>query len=318
MLGLLRRRAGLASLLLMSALLSAGGPSAAADGGECKLKNPKTGVCLIWADDPPSPPGDPDPPGPPGGGGGGDPQVCTTSSGLVVQCYLPGFGYYDQSTQCYYDEMEPQPPAGHPGWQGHEPGDGAVYFENCIRDDGTFVFLTGVVWRAAPPGPPPVDPEVLAQRAILAMQLLGPIIRTAPPQGSDSGLVGLPAWMWSERAENVTGPISRTESEGTVTVTAIGVVAQVVWSMGDGQSVTCGAGTPYPAGSDGESPDCGYTYQTASTNPVAGGGPWPITATSTWTITWSGGGESGTETLELTSTGELLIRELYVLNQDGG
>jgi hypothetical protein len=48
------------------------------------------------------------------------------------------------------------------------------------------------------------------------------------------------------------------------------------------------------------------------------GGAWPVTATSTWTITWSGGGLSGTETLELSSSAELVVGELHVLNQDGG
>jgi hypothetical protein len=102
-----------------------------------------------------------------------------------------------------------------------------------------------------------------------------------------------------------------------VTVTAVGEVGQIVWQMGDGNTVTCGPGTPYPAGSDAASPDCGYSYSTASANHVPGGGAWPITATSTWTITWSGGGQSGTEVLELSSTAELTVGELHVLNQDG-
>ena len=50
---------------------------------------------------------------------------------------------------------------------------------------------------------------------------------------------------------------------------------------------------------------------------MPGGGRWPITATSMWTITWSGGGPSGTETLELSSSAGLVVGELSVLNQDG-
>ncbi|WNV75297.1 hypothetical protein [Geodermatophilus sp. DSM 44513] len=94
-------------------------------------------------------------------------------------------------------------------------------------------------------------------------------------------------------------------------------MSQVAWDMGDGTTVICGAGTPYTAGVEGPSPDCGHVYVKASSRHVPGGGPWPITATTTWTITWSGGGLSGTETLELSSSAELFVGELHVLNQDG-
>lgn len=271
-------------------------------GGICWKKDPVTGKCALWIRDPGDPGGPGDPIEPPPGGGGDD-----------------GGPDYDP---CTYNVLQPQPPAGDPKWAGHSPGEGAVYEKVCPRPDGAFggyrISYLFVPNGDPPPVGVPIDPRVLAEQAIASMVMLAPEIRTAPPQGSDSGLVGLPVWLWTERGENVTGPVEASASAGGVTVVAVGEVAQIVWAMGDGQSVTCGAGTPYPAGSDGESPDCGYTYQSASANHVAGGGPWPITATSTWTITWSGGGESGTETLELTSTGELLIRELYVLNQDGG
>ncbi|WP_245160108.1 hypothetical protein [Blastococcus sp. CT_GayMR20] len=102
-----------------------------------------------------------------------------------------------------------------------------------------------------------------------------------------------------------------------MSVTAVGQVSQVSWDMGDGTTVVCGAGAPYTAGVEGPSPDCGHVYAQASSRHVPGGGPWPITATSTWTITWSGGGQSGTETLELSSSAELFVGELHVLNQNG-
>lgn len=148
------------------------------------------------------------------------------------------------------------------------------------------------------------------------MVMNGPQIGMAPPPGSASGLVGLPVWMWTERGEHLTGPTRASASAGGVTVTAVGEVTRVVWDMGDGHSVTCGAGTPYSSGAGGASPDCGYTYATASTDHVPGGA-WPVTATSTWTITWSGGGQSGTETMALSSTAALRIGDLNVLNQDG-
>jgi hypothetical protein len=139
----------------------------------------------------------------------------------------------------------------------------------------------------------------------------------APPPGSTSGLVGLPVWMWTERAADTVGPVEQSASAGGVTVTAVGQLSRIVWDMGDGTTVSCGAGTPYPPGAEGESPDCGHVYAQASSRHVPGGA-WPVTATSTWTITWSGGGLSGTETLELSSSAELVVGELHVLNQDGG
>ena len=139
----------------------------------------------------------------------------------------------------------------------------------------------------------------------------------APPPGSGSGLVGLPVWMWTERGEQFVGPTRQSVSAGGVTVAAVGEVSRIVWDMGDGTTVVCGAGTPYAPGVQGESPDCGHVYAQASSRHVPGGGSWPIIATSTWTVTWSGGGLSGTETLELSSSSELFVGELHVLNQDG-
>ena len=245
------------------------------------------------------------------------PSECTSSNGAAVPCYQDNLGWYESSSGCYLKLMDPQPPPGSPLWEGHTPGDGgALYIANCGAADGGSLgsTATGIAWRRGPPAAV-IDPEVLAQRAIAAMQLQPPLLRTAPPQASASGLVGLPMWMWTDRAENVSGPITRSATEGPVAVEATGVVSRIAWDMGDGTTVTCGLGTPHSPGADGPSPDCGHTYDRASANHVPGGGPWPITATTTWTVTWSGGGRTGTETVQLSSTGELFVGELHVLNQ---
>jgi hypothetical protein len=242
---------------------------------------------------------------------------CTSPTGAVVPCYRENFGWYESSSNCYLKLMDPQPPPGSPLWDGHTPEEGgALYTANCGTGDGGSPgsTATGIVWRQGPLAGF-VDPEVLAQRAIAAMQLQPPLLRTAPPQGSGSGLVGLPVWMWTDRAENVSGPITRSAAEGPVAVEATGVVSSIAWDMGDGTTVTCGLGTPYPAGADRPSPDCGHTYDRASATHVPGGGPWPISATTTWMVTWSGGGRSGTEVVQLSSSGELFVGELHVLHQ---
>ena len=273
---------------------------------ECEAKDPVTGVCLISLQ---SPSGD-------GNGGRGGSGGSATTGPVDVG----GEGTAERPNPCTYEIADPQPWALDPVWAGQTPESGTIWLMVCppppgfSRDWVARIFLAN---GADPPPGAPVDPRMLAEQAIAAMVMYAPQIGMAPPPGSASGLVGLPVWMWTERGEHTTGPTSESASAGGVTVTAVGEVSRIVWDMGDGNTVTCGAGTPYPAGSEGESPDCGYTYATASANHVPGGGPWPITATSTWTITWSGGGQSGTEVLELSSRAELTVGELHVLNQDG-
>jgi hypothetical protein len=266
---------------------------------ECAQRDAQTGICLVQATSP-------------GQGAGGDNDVSPGRDQPAVGEASP--------PSCTRAVADPQPWIGHPVWAGHRPEDGMIWVFTCPRPAGSGSGLwTGLIFLsngAAAPGAPAVDPRLLAQQAIASMALKAPDIGMAPPPSSASGLVGLPVWMWAERTAVTTGPVEASASAGGVTVTAEARVSQVVWNMGDGHIVTCGLGTPYVQGTEGASPDCGHVYAQASSRHVPGGGPWPITATSTWTITWSGGGLSGTETLELSSSAELFVGELHVLNQD--
>lgn len=283
-------------------LLTFGGPRSAAGAPpvECEKKDPVTGVCLISLQAPPD-------------GGGGD--------GAVDPVDIGGAAPAPDPNPCTYAIADPQPWSGDPVWSGHRPEEGTIWMFTCPRPAGFgsglwtgMVFLTDGV--AAPAGPV-VDPAVLAQQAIGSMTLRAPEIKLAPPPESMSGLVGLPVWMWVEPGSDTTGPVRASASAGGVTVNAVAQVSQVLWDMGDGNTVTCGLGTPYAGGAETSSPDCGYVYAQASSRHVPDGGRWPITATSTWTVTWSGGGLSGSEALELSSSAELFVGELHVLNQDG-
>src|SRR4051794_3846682 len=288
--------------LLTAALLVPGtlNRAMAAPPVECAVKDAQTGVCLVEASSSTQ--------------SAGDDRKGSTSGQPVA-------GGDTAPNPCTYVVADPQPWAGHPVWAGHGPADGTIWMYACPRPAGFGSGLwSGLVFLpngAAAPAAPPVDPRALAQQAIDSMTLRAPEIEMAPPPGSASGLVGLPVWMWGERSPDTTGPARASASAGGVTVTAVAEVGRVVWDMGDGTTVVCGAGTPYPPGAEGESPDCGHVYAEASSRHVPGGGPWPITATSTWTVTWSGGGLSGTESLELSSSAELFVGELHVLNQDG-
>lgn len=79
--------------------------------------------------------------------------------------------------------------------------------------------------------------------------------------------------------------------------------------MGNGDTVMCGRGTPYPARSserDPKSPDCGYVYTRD--------GDYTVSATALWEVSWSGIGQSGVIPMELTSTGHVTIAEIQVVN----
>jgi hypothetical protein len=298
------RRAGVAVGVALLAVIGSPGVASGAPPVDCAKRDALTGVCLIAV----STPGE-------GGDSGADRDIVPARS--------EGSGNAEAAPPdpCTYVTADPQPPESHPVWQGRTSADGSVYLQVCPRLDGFGSgYRTDLVFVASgtdPPAGPSIDPRVLAEQAISAMELRAPQIRMAPPPGSTSGLVGLPVWMWTERAVDTIGPVEQSASAGGVTVVAVGQVNRIVWDMGDGSTVVCGTGTPYPAGATEPSPDCGHTYERASSRHLDGAS-WPITATSTWTITWSGGGLSGTEMLQLSSSAELFVGELHVLNQDGG
>lgn len=161
------------------------------------------------------------------------------------------------------------------------------------------------------------DPAVVAQQAITSMNLHMGTLASNPPESSDPsvmGLVGYPVWLWiSDPSESTTGPITREATSGSVTVSATATLASIVWDMGDGTSVTCnGGGTAYVA-ADGssESPTCGHIYQQTSADQP--GQEYPVTATATWDITWSGGGQSGSQTVTFSDSTKLRIGEAQVL-----
>jgi hypothetical protein len=223
-------------------------------------------------------------------------------------------GWFSSADGCYYQQLQPQPPAGDPLWQGHQPGDGAIYIRACALEAGG---NSVTLWLAAPPpgyggGP---TPGQLAQQALSKMMLSAPAIGIAPKHGS-MGLVGLPVWLWDIKSQTTWGPNSASASAGGLTVTATAKVSQIVWDMGDGSSKTCqNAGTPYSASyGNSSSPTCGYTYQQSSAGQP--GGSYTVTATSTWTVTWSASnGQTGTlAPLTRTSTTTVAIGQLQVLN----
>ncbi|MFI1169176.1 ATP/GTP-binding protein [Streptomyces sp. NPDC020801] len=217
---------------------------------------------------------------------------------------------------CVVQEMSPQPPPGSDLWQGHKPGDGAVYTRICPAGAvaasivGTGVLPFETFWSATVPTAA-VDPRVLAQQAVDKMLLKGPDI--ASPRAGGKYTVGVPVWLWVNKSATTYGPNQASASAGGITVTATARVSKIVWQLGDGSTVTCtGPGTPYQA-SDGmaESPTCGHRYTITS----AAGGTFQLTATSTWAIDWqvNGGGETGQLTEVRQSQVQVAVGELQAV-----
>lgn len=81
--------------------------------------------------------------------------------------------------------------------------------------------------------------------------------------------------------------------------------------MGDGNSETCrNPGTAYYTGGI-TSPSCQHIYQESS-----GGQPgeaYPVTATTTCDVTWTGGGASGSLSVTRQATARVRIGEVQVL-----
>ncbi len=216
----------------------------------------------------------------------------------------------DSKVKCKYTKIDPKPPAEHPAWKGKDPAKHDMYFMGC--SDGGQDTPDGFV--VAPQGQPPVpqvDPQELAQRAVDSMTLLGPDI--ASPRAAGKYTVGVPMWMWVNQSATTYGPNTASASAGGITVTATAKVSKIVWQMGDGTSVTCnGPGTPYQA-SEGmaESPTCGHMY--SKTSAGAQNAKFPVTATSTWTIDWQGGGAAGQLTEVRQTNVQVAIGEVQVV-----
>jgi hypothetical protein len=218
-----------------------------------------------------------------GGSSGGDGRTCSWN-GRELPCWDPDMGWFNSADGCYYRKAVPQPPADDLAWGGHDPSTGAIYDYVCPY--GATVG-SGQKWFATPPGgTPPPDPAVLAQQAVRQLPLDQPVLHTAP--GDDgTPLVGLPLWLWYDRADGRTSGRPRAQvTAGGVTVRAEAVLTSVEWDLGDGGPLKrcTGPGTPYEARyGSAESPDCGYRYSASSAGRP--GEQYSVTATLHWRVT---------------------------------
>jgi len=233
-------------------------------------------------------------------------RVATGSDTQIIPCTFQG-GWWVNSQQCYVKALTPQPDKSDPRWDRNSTG--AIYM--CVALGADATYLTSFFWsETQPPEIPNVDPTVLAQQAVAALQLQAIRMGMVPEDKPGYvGLVGMPVWMWVDEPDPHTyGPASNTASDGSVTVTINAKVAKTLWEMGDGKSVVCTtAGTAYMDSYQKQpSPDCGYSYSAQGT--------YTIRATTTWDIAWTANtGQSGTIPLTLTATRAVVIGEVQVI-----
>lgn len=300
----------LVCLVGAAAFLWAGGPAAGQTPSDvsCPVRSP---YCVVEASSPGAPVATAVP-----AAGGGDPSSqtpCVAATGEQVPCLDGFFGWFNVADSCYWKPTNPQPPGDLPIWEGHYP-DGQIWDVVCIvHDPGSHA---GRAWRASPPpgyggGPSPAQ---LAQEAVAQMQLAGPAIHLSIP-ADRFGVVGVPVWLWTQVGPTTWGPNSATASVPGLSVTATAQAQQIVWDTGDGETVTCvNPGTPYAAG-EVTSPTCQHIYATSSA--AMPGEAFPLTATTTWLVTWSGGGSSGSLTVRRSSSASVRIGEVQVLVTNG-
>ena len=164
----------------------------------------------------------------------------------------------------------------------------------------------GTTWLAFDNPKAPAAPVVIAWRAVSRLKLPSPVIRVNP---TGQQLVHLPTWLWL--GTNSWQARSASAQVPGVAVTATASPQQVVWSMGDGTTVTCaGPGTAWHRATNPAraSPTCGHTYQ----KPSAGqpDKAFRVTATVTWNIAWNGGGQGGAlPALQTTATLPVQVAE---------
>jgi hypothetical protein len=157
------------------------------------------------------------------------------------------------------------------------------------RKGGTIYGPASGKGKPAKPGLP--APTTLAAEAEKNLKLPAPSIQANPPTG-DEQVVNVPTWLWIDRGGWKS--ITATASVPGESVTATARPLRIVWSMGDGSSVTCsGPGTAWSSGDDSSSssPDCGHTFTVSSAGQPHGA--YAVSATIEWQVVWHGGGAQG-------------------------
>ena len=261
----------------------------------CEVVCPKEGT-----------PGSEGKPGTSGGSSSGGTRECRFNDRKIA-C-SSDYGTWVPSVSSWCQRATPQPAKSDPIWSGNTDG----YIYQCTRPRGDLIPDPGqryYRWLPDTEATPP-DPEELAREILASLKLDAPDMGMFPKGDSKErmGIVGWHMWLWSEALkDNQWGPVSASRSESGITVTVTAEVDEVVWEMGDGGSVRCGKATAWSSsrtngGQNVASPDCGYVYEAM--------GRYTVTTTAHWAVEWSGAGESGTMSLDVTREAPMRVGEI--------
>lgn len=217
----------------------------------------------------------------------GDPVVYVSEPGVdpigspggsgSVACYLYNLTNVFVGDNAFALGVAPEP----------NPVEGQGYLLVCYSVPIGDIDLVQVITYQ--PGVNIITPGTLALQALKELPLLYPRPRTAPP-ATVKQVVGIRTWMWVDPAD--WHPISATAAIPGLAATVTAQPTKVIWSMGDGSTVTCdGPGTVYdPTKPDSEQhSDCSHTYQHDGTYDARATIVWGVT----WTATNGAGGALG-------------------------
>ncbi|MGW0740526.1 hypothetical protein ACWD3I_11520 [Streptomyces sp. NPDC002817] len=198
----------------------------------------------------------------------------------------------------YVDESYP------PGW------------DAC--QDGPFWVDTG----DAPPAEyeNAVTPEILAELAYNEIRVPGTKVTLAPANATK---VNLPTWSWLDAADfkpvSVTASVPVLELQATATAEPVslkiepGTADAVTYPASGVCEINNGRiGEPYAKGKADQTPPCGVKYLRSS-----GDGSYPLRATVTWKITWTGTGVPGGELPDgnFGATQDVVVQEIQAVNR---
>lgn len=331
---MLRRMLGVVASLVLVALLAVVPQSAFAAGSG-------TNGCVIvgdaWVCS--NEGGTPGTPGTPVGGDGAQPAAfvpgpadcvwnkpgaAVTDPAEVIDCTNGDGGWWSNSGQCYWIIEDPQSAAP----PGQSASVGAWYRCRPICDLDFMApgeCVSTAQWRNEPPPGVYYYTPSQAAAALAARLVLQPVpmgmapaekVHSDDPPGTAPyrrTWVGIPVWAWvANPTSEQWGSQTISDTIGGVTVSLTATATALWWDTGDGQQIACGMGTPFdinywankPAQ---DSPDCGWRFTKT--------GMYTVTAISTWTVEWEGGGESGQIMMPSTSTSTTVqVGELQSVN----
>lgn len=239
--------------------------------GESPTEIPGGWICI-----PATGPGEPvgEDPGDDGDDSGAQPAGCFDGEN-EVPCNDEYGGTWDAGHGCYAFHVQPQPPAGSPLWEGHDPSEGSVY--SC---DYT-VTIPENSWFVPNGADPLIDPAVLAQEALGRMKLEKANAQIAPGPGFHT-YVHIDNWLWLPEAQWY--DLTETVTAGPTSVTVTAEPIRVDWDMGTDVTSCFDAGRVWNQGmTDAAKTTCSFGYETIE-NPT--GDKHSVFAQLVYGVTW--------------------------------